>query len=421
MASDSTGTPASIRRWRQRMRALLAMLLFGCMGMPALGWSSFATNVEGQRQGCWAATALEKPYEGVFGIIGNGAIDGPPRLAIFLQVVSGADFGPADGMVPLSVRVGGLSWSLNARHLPVADEPRLVLFDPPMSLFGALRHGRLVTLDAPGGVDNLAVGLAGSGEAIAALEACLARLTPDPQGGPGAEPPMGERARPEPSFDCAAARAPVEQMICADAELAGMDADLAPIYARAKARAADWQFIGDGGQTALDWFNTNARQDLAWRNSHCDGRRDCLVAWFVKRKAIMLLVADSDEGFGDGGIDAIHQLDNMDTLIGVRMATHKRNVLFDASEQRFDLLPDGDIRIVSTDPLLYRVDHQKAYWKAGGAFWFSSIRDSRHRIIEIPAPEGGGTCMSKAELLDRSSLGADALALVAGDEVCLDG
>jgi hypothetical protein len=123
-------------------------------------------------------------------------------------------------------------------------------------------------------------------------------------------------------------------MICKDAGLAA-DAALAPVFAKAKARAADWQFIGDSSQSALDWFNKNARDDLAWRNGSCEGRRDCVEAWFVKRKAMMMFFANSDEGFGDSGVDTVRQLDNMDTLISVRMATHKRNVLFDASEQDF--------------------------------------------------------------------------------------
>lgn len=405
------------------VRSLLILLVLALTAKPAFAWSSFETDVEGQRRSCWAATVLDKPLSGAFGIIGQGAIDGPPTLAIFLQVIGGTDFGPEEGMVPLTVRVDGDTWDLDAKHLPVENEPRLVLVDPPVSLYSALRKGSRATFNAPGGVDDLDVSLIGSRKAIGEFEECLVRLIPSAsnRGEPpaSADTSVNEWGVAEPSFSCRAATAPVEEMICKDAALAAMDAELAPIFAKAKARAAGWQFSADGGQSALEWFTKNARDDLAWRNGNCEGRRDCVEAWFVKRKAMMLFLANSDEGFGDGGVDTVRQLENTDTLIAVRMATHKRNVLFDASDEDFEVLPDGDIKIVSHDPFFYRVDNQKGYWAAGGSFWYSSIRDSRHRIIEIPAPESDATCMSRSEFLKKSNITATTLSLVAENRICV--
>lgn len=407
------------------IRIVLISLFLSLGVMPALGWSAFETDIEGKRRSCWAATSPEKPFKGAFGIIGQGAIDGPPTLAIFLQVIGKVNFGPTEGLVPLSVRVDGDEWNLDAKHLPVENEPRLVLFDPPVSLFSALRKGSRATFNAPGGVKNLSVSLAGSKQAIGEFEECLVRLIPaSAQKGssPVAEGPrQNEWGIKEPSFSCKAASAPVEEMICADRDLAAMDSALAPIFAKAKARAQSWEFVSDGGETALDWFTKNAKDDLAWRNGACDGRRDCVVAWFVKRTAMMRFFAESAEGFGDSGVNIVRQLQNTDTLISVKMATHRRNVLYDASEQDFETLPDGDIEIVSHDPFIYRVDNQMGLWTKGGTFWFSTIRDSRHRIIEMPSPDGDRICMSKAELVEKSFLLEQTLAIVAEEEICVKG
>lgn len=49
----------------------------------------------------------------------------------------------------------------------------------------------------------------------------------------------GEVEKPGPSFDCAKATTKVEKMICADAELSKLDADLDRVYGEALRKASD--------------------------------------------------------------------------------------------------------------------------------------------------------------------------------------
>ena len=86
-----------------------------------------------------------------------------------------------------------------------------------------------------------------------------------------------------PSFDCARARSVPEKIICSDSELARMDRDLGRVYARAK-RAAD-----------------NPRQfqresDREWRRREAECRdRECLVDWYLDRRAQLTERDDDDE------------------------------------------------------------------------------------------------------------------------------
>ncbi|MDB5869938.1 MAG: hypothetical protein JWP96_2270 [Polaromonas sp.] len=82
----------------------------------------------------------------------------------------------------------------------------------------------------------------------------------------------GAAAQFSPSFDCAKARSVPEKMICADAELARLDRELARVYARAKNSAADPAAF-------------RRQQDLEWRRREAICRdRGCLLRWYAHRR-----------------------------------------------------------------------------------------------------------------------------------------
>ncbi|MES2632352.1 MAG: hypothetical protein V4669_05235 [Pseudomonadota bacterium] len=86
-----------------------------------------------------------------------------------------------------------------------------------------------------------------------------------------------------PSFDCARARSVPEKIICSDSELARMDRDLGRVYARAK-RAAD------------DPRQFQRESDREWRRREAECRdRECLVDWYLDRRAQLTERDDDDE------------------------------------------------------------------------------------------------------------------------------
>ncbi|CAE6858744.1 hypothetical protein R75461_07867 [Paraburkholderia nemoris] len=92
---------------------------------------------------------------------------------------------------------------------------------------------------------------------------------------------------PEPSyqtsFDCAKARSDAEHLICADAELAADDRELADLYTRAATVAAD-----PGG------FREHARNEWNYRERACHDR-DCLVRWYADEKVNLEQIAKTGQ------------------------------------------------------------------------------------------------------------------------------
>ena len=302
----------------------------------------------------------------------------------------------------------------------ILGRPYHVVLDYPTDdLIARLKATDSLTVSIDGGA-IVAFDMRNSRSALTAWQECLgiAPAATDPH----RPEEWGEEAEAAaeatgPSFSCGAVLSPVEAMICTDDELASMDRALATVYASARERASNWVFVGDGPRrTAQDWFDNNARDDLAWREDVCIGKRACVLAWFIKRRAMM--VHFTSEGFGDSGVRAVRQLPGNDTILSLSMAGHVRNTFYNAAEQTFTAMPSGDIAILNEAPLLYRVDWQKGHWKAGGAFWISTIRDGQHRIVAMATPTDSDGCMSMSEFIAKSYFTLDELARVPNDTVC---
>ena len=91
-------------------------------------------------------------------------------------------------------------------------------------------------------------------------------------------------AEVKPSFDCAKARSRAERLICQDRQLSSLDADLATLYADAKATASD--------QTDFQRETSAAWTD---RERNCSDKQ-CLLAWYAARANV--LVTHLSEGGG---------------------------------------------------------------------------------------------------------------------------
>ncbi|BCZ81920.1 hypothetical protein PTKU64_55950 [Paraburkholderia terrae] len=85
----------------------------------------------------------------------------------------------------------------------------------------------------------------------------------------------------QPSFDCTKARSDAEHLICADAELAAADVELAALYAKAKAAATD--------QAA---FKERTRTEWNYREQNCHDR-ECLSRWYADQKVALSEIAQS--------------------------------------------------------------------------------------------------------------------------------
>jgi hypothetical protein len=86
-----------------------------------------------------------------------------------------------------------------------------------------------------------------------------------------------------PSFDCRKARSVSEKMICSDAELARLDCELGPLYARAKRAASD--------RVAFQ-----RQQEREWRMREALCRdRECMLRWYAQRRQQLMAVVDQRE------------------------------------------------------------------------------------------------------------------------------
>lgn len=383
--------------------------------LPAFAWNTVRTNFDLVER-CSAVSPFSSPRDGVFAVQAERERDGIVRQSITLKLEGGAwEAGRAQlGLLLDGQLYGPFEVSVKTGFGAVQYE----LSYPTRWLIEQLKGAQTATLLIDGTVAVVRMSLAGSRRALTEWDACVAELAAPDQ---DELEEWGEEAQPgaaaTPSFDCGATLSPVEAMICSDDELASMDHALAPLFASARELARDWVFVGDGPRrTALDCFDKNAREDLAWREGVCVGKRECVEAWFIKRHAMMTHFAS--KGFGDSGVRSVRQLPGNDTIISISMATHVRNTLYDATKQEFVMMPSGDISILNGDPLFYRVDGQKGSWMAGGAFWVSTIRDDQHRIVSMATPADSAGCMSKSEFIAKSNFTLNDLARVPDDTIC---
>jgi len=224
-----------------------------------------------------------------------------------------------------------------------------------------------------------------------------------------------------PSFNCKVARSPAERTICNSRYLSRLDRELAQIYKKAKARVARHGFIGDRvRQTPAEWFKQDNKREWLRRERECRDNFECLERWYWKRKAVLSWIAYSKDSLGDSGISEVTQLESGKTIIAYRMATHKRNVLYNPETDAFKTMPDGDIKILSEKPFRYLSMWKKSYFNVGGAFWFNAMRDDRDRLLSLePADPQYPRCFTKKEFASRTSYTLSDLALVPGNEVCV--
>jgi uncharacterized protein YecT (DUF1311 family) len=155
-------------------------------------------------------------------------------------------------------REGLWSWKVATLTMPMPNENKEVeevqpVVPPPQ----ALEQSTEEFVDE-GEADNLVP----PGEA--ALEAAVA-----PSSAAGV---AGATSEAKPSFDCAKAHSTNEQLICSDAELANLDAQLFVIYQQAKQLSNN-----------ADWFKQSARNAFKWRESNCHDKA-CLLTWYSDRK-----------------------------------------------------------------------------------------------------------------------------------------
>lgn len=388
------------------VRFVAAALLWLAIVGHASAWSMIAVDQDGERaaEGCIAAAPFDSGMLMVTSEVADGASATYLRLEFKDPRIS---FGAADERVQTD-------WDFDAgaeRHrlimLNAATELGATIYfrDPPRAV---LASSRTLTLRMQN-VLAFEISLAGSRRTLADWEACIqnlaARPAPSVAGGDG------------PSFDCAKASSTSEKLICGNGDLAALDRELAEFYARAKQRAEQWEFIGDGGETAAEWFETNRAEEWSWREENCTDA-DCLLRWYAKRKALLRLLAES--GFGDSGVDRVLQFENADTLITLQMAGGERNVIWSAERDDYTTLPGGEITILEEEPLLYRVDWQKSYLKAGGAIWFSTVRDASHEIVAVPPMRDANLCFeSKADFAERALIDLRSLERVGRGRICV--
>lgn len=313
-----------------------------------------------------------------------------------------------DGAVPVSL-------SLGVRKASV--EHSFYLAEPHEELLEMLQVASGLTVHVEK-LGSISIGLKRSSKAISEWQLCDAEIAAaSPVRRPGT--PIDA---PEPSFDCRKARSYSEKAICADDDLAARDAEIGLLYEKARIKAEDWTPAGDGGgHDAEAWFLADSDAEWSRREAECRDRA-CLERWFDKRFAVLDWLANSGIGFGDGGITSVQQFPSGDTLISVHMAGGMRNMLYPAGARTHRDLPSGEIEIVSNEPLIYKVHHQKSYFQGGGAFLFDTLRDAKDRILAIWASDKTyEQCMPRDTFIKETWFVEEALALVPDDPICIGG
>lgn len=120
--------------------------------------------------------------------------------------------------------------------------------------------------------------------ASTARPAQAAAARPTLQRGVESRPPVTVVSGP--SFDCTTAHSLVERLICTDGELAGLDRDLAQLYAQARALAPD-----------IEAFRRSSY--YAWQQKQICVNKPCLVAWYTdRRRQLSQLIAHDGQNRG---------------------------------------------------------------------------------------------------------------------------
>jgi len=121
-------------------------------------------------------------------------------------------------------------------------------------------------------------------------------------------------------------------------------------------------------------------------------------------KAIIVTSTGSDRG-----VTQIKHVSEDTFIIQTGYSTHRRAYLVFGNSNEVKYLTNGDVKVVDTELLIFRVDFRKSWFRGGGAFWFDALIDRNGEILDIvtPMPDGGDSqveCMSSDELTQKSFL-----------------
>ncbi|MCB1451658.1 MAG: hypothetical protein KDJ67_16355 [Nitratireductor sp.] len=222
------------------------------------------------------------------------------------------------------------------------------------------------------------------------------------------------------SFDCAKAKSRTEKIICLDKNLSALDSQLGLLVKKSRSRAETLEWTGDSpASTPKAWLASWLENEWKWREKNCEDAV-CLHLWFAKQVALHHWLSEADDAFGDTGMIDVIQLRDGSTYISYEMSTHVRNIRYLVNSAVPDILPDGDISIISEEPLSFRFEWQKSYFKEGGAFWYDTLRDSNLAItgIFLDPDSTGNKCWSKQAFLDATNFESSSLDKVGGEDIC---
>lgn len=135
-------------------------------------------------------------------------------------------------------------------------------------------------------------------------------------------------------------------------------------------------------------------------------------------KAIIVTSTGSDRG-----VTQIKHVSEDTFIIQTGYSTHRRAYLVFGNSNEVKYLTNGDVKVVDTEQLIFRVDGFKSYFKPSGvgAFWFDALIDRNGKILDIVTKKQIGMteeCLSRDELIRKSHLD---LSLVSNHTVCLYG
>lgn len=225
------------------------------------------------------------------------------------------------------------------------------------------------------------------------------------------------------SFDCSKARSVPEKLICLDETLSRLDSELGVLVEGSKRRLSGQEFFdAEPGKTPSSWLKEYLVTEWRWREANCRDA-ECIRRWFTKQFAMHRWINTFEDAIGDFGVHQVLQTGRGDVFIGYGMATHTRNVWYKADEAEITALPDGELVVLSEDPLRLKFVGQKSYFEAGGAFWFDTERDEALRILDIALdPDSWETeCVSRTEFLALTGFPGDFLDSYPDEQVCIRG
>ena len=217
------------------------------------------------------------------------------------------------------------------------------------------------------------------------------------------------------SFNCAKARSVAEKLICGNAELSHRDDALGRHYANARMRVKRLRIVGAPANAASKWLAKDTARRWRWRERNCRDLR-CLRRWYTRRIALLQWLDIGKEPLGWGFKD-LSQAANQDVIITLYSGNSFRSVLYYAAHNSYRELPTGIPRFTNSAKTPIAIE-EKGYFKPTGAFWYTSLRDRKLRIVDI-GDSDGGTCMSKATFIRKTHFTAYALRLVQRKRICV--